>query len=447
MKYDIFTFNNELDMLDIRLDVLNDHVDKFVIIEATETFSGIPKDLNYFNNRERYKKYHDKIIHHVVWDTPKDFQDKTCNQFFLNLASNSPNVTRESLCWLKEFYQKEHIKIVLKQLSDDDICYISDIDEIWNFDLKFDIDDSKIYRYNIDYCYIEHLNLRTNEDWTFFTGPLVAKWNALKDECLNHIRSPRENKNHPKYIYMPNGGWHFNALGGIHKKVEDFKHPYYPIQEMEGRKNRTGNFIEEKNLPDILIKNKSKYRKYFLNYDLTISVIIAKYKEDTNWVADIRHKAYLYDKSETPIDGSIKLKNIGREAHTYLHHIVENYNNLSDINIFLQGNPFDHGVNLISDINNLDLKQEFLPLNGIIKRSKKTESKGLIDGFSEHHGIDLTSIEELEFTPGAQFAVTREAITKHPIEFYQKIYSTLCNTDSNPEEAHIMERLWMYMFK
>ena len=40
MIYDCFTFFNELDLLDIRLNILNDYVDKFVIVESTKTFTG-----------------------------------------------------------------------------------------------------------------------------------------------------------------------------------------------------------------------------------------------------------------------------------------------------------------------------------------------------------------------------------------------------------------------
>ena len=57
MIYDIFSFNNELDMLDIRLNVLSPYVDYFVIVEATETFSGVEKPLYFFNNKHLFNKH------------------------------------------------------------------------------------------------------------------------------------------------------------------------------------------------------------------------------------------------------------------------------------------------------------------------------------------------------------------------------------------------------
>ena len=66
MIYDCFQFFNELDMLKIRLNVMSPIVDKFVISEATETFSGLKKPLYYEENKEMFAEFADKIIHVVV---------------------------------------------------------------------------------------------------------------------------------------------------------------------------------------------------------------------------------------------------------------------------------------------------------------------------------------------------------------------------------------------
>ena len=258
--YDIFSFNNELDMLELRLNILNDYVDYFVIVEATETFSGFEKPLYYDLNKEQFKEFHHKIIHYVVTDTPKDFNDTNCDQEAFYLACNSDNVTRDTLVWLKEFYQKEVIKNALIGLDDDDICFVSDIDEIWNYNIKYEIGDG-IYKPKINLCYINYLNVRTNEDWTYFTGPIIAKYSNIKNECLNHLRTQRK-MNH-KYIFIEDGGWHFNALGGIDKKIEAFKHPVYTNSYMQSREN--GSRIDETNLPEYITNNKEKYKKLFKN--------------------------------------------------------------------------------------------------------------------------------------------------------------------------------------
>src|SRR5258708_24991392 len=73
--FDTFLFFNELELLDIRLHILNDNVDYFLLSEATKTFSGQPKPLYYEENRLAFKNFHGKIIHNVVEDTPDDFSN------------------------------------------------------------------------------------------------------------------------------------------------------------------------------------------------------------------------------------------------------------------------------------------------------------------------------------------------------------------------------------
>ena len=258
-KYDIFTFCYELDLLEIRLNILNDYVDYFVIIESTETFSGFPKPLYYQENKEKFKEFEHKIIHYVINNTPTNFQDPNCDQIALKMASESSNVTREHLCWLKEFYQKELIKNALINLEDDDICYISDVDEIWNYNMDFEIED-KIYKPKVNWCYINYLNVMTNEDWTCFTGPIITKYKNIKNICLNHLRTPWRMKD--QYIYIENGGWHFNALGGIEKKVSEYKNPVNTLPYMRGREKNSR--VDETYLPKYILDNKEKYKNLFL---------------------------------------------------------------------------------------------------------------------------------------------------------------------------------------
>ena len=61
--FDCFTFYNELDLLQIRLEELYDVVNHFVLVEATTTFTNRPKEMLFKQNRARYSKYLDKIIY------------------------------------------------------------------------------------------------------------------------------------------------------------------------------------------------------------------------------------------------------------------------------------------------------------------------------------------------------------------------------------------------
>ena len=68
MIYDCFTFFNELDILEIRLNELNQVVDKFVLVEANRTFTNQKKPLYFQENKTRYQQFLPKIINIIVDD-------------------------------------------------------------------------------------------------------------------------------------------------------------------------------------------------------------------------------------------------------------------------------------------------------------------------------------------------------------------------------------------
>ena len=111
MIYDCFTFFNELDLLEIRLNTLNAVVDKFVLVEATLTHQGKPKPLYFDENKAKFESFSDKIIHIIVDKYPENTNDDA---------------------WIYERYQRNMIKEGLTNCKPDDVIIVSDIDEIPN---------------------------------------------------------------------------------------------------------------------------------------------------------------------------------------------------------------------------------------------------------------------------------------------------------------------------
>ena len=105
--YDCFMFNHELDLLEIRLNEMNDYVDHFVLVECTQTHRAGTKPLYYDINKARFNKFKDKIIHVIVKD---------------HLPPND--------LWAIEHYQRNQILRGLKGCSPNDIVMVSDLDEI-----------------------------------------------------------------------------------------------------------------------------------------------------------------------------------------------------------------------------------------------------------------------------------------------------------------------------
>ena len=71
--FDSIIFFNELELLEMRLNILNDVVDCFVITESPFTVSGNEKPLYYLENKDRFGKFNDKIVHHITEEIPNDF--------------------------------------------------------------------------------------------------------------------------------------------------------------------------------------------------------------------------------------------------------------------------------------------------------------------------------------------------------------------------------------
>ena len=73
--FDSFIFFNELDLLELRLNILNDVVDYFVLTESPFTVSGNEKPLYYQENKDRFGKFNDKIIHNITKEIPNDYSE------------------------------------------------------------------------------------------------------------------------------------------------------------------------------------------------------------------------------------------------------------------------------------------------------------------------------------------------------------------------------------
>lgn len=278
--YDIFTFFDELDLLEIRLNMLTDFVDYFVIVECAETFSGRPKPLVFEQNKARFKKFEKKIIHYVVKNVPTSKTDlrtrlknkkmSPLDREIITNALTSDNVPKGQLHWLKEFYQKESIKQPLAGLHDDDVCFVSDVDEIWDPQAAVDYRQDDVFKLRQD-VYAYYFDNRSNERWA---GTLVTKYKNIKNGCLNHLRTVSKTK----YVYVKNGGWHFTNMGGadkIRKKLESYGHQEFNNDEIKsqieekirsnqdfvGRKFKF--WTDEGGLPGYIKDHKKKYLKYF----------------------------------------------------------------------------------------------------------------------------------------------------------------------------------------
>lgn len=240
--YDAFLFFNELELLELRMNILNDVVDHFVIVESTKTFSSKDKQLFFGENKHLFDKFKDKIIHIIINDTPSNFskinyidspkseEDLLTNKI-LKYVDESPGWEHSNPLhtqWGVETFQRESIIRGLTKCDDDDIIVISDVDEIPNPIELIKLKESPelVSNFTQD-MYYYYLNMLKERNWS---GPKACSWNKLKTISLNSLRQNKHTTN-----TITNGGWHFSFMGGESKIIEkleayahqEFNTPYY----------------------------------------------------------------------------------------------------------------------------------------------------------------------------------------------------------------------------
>ena len=213
MIYDCFSFYNELDLLEIRLNVLKDVVDRFVLVEATKTHTGKPKPLYYKENAERFTAFKDKIVHVVV----DDFSDPPTDY------------TEQQASWMRENFQRNSIIRGIRDAKPDDIIIVGDADEIPRPEVIARAKDTHftgVVTLCLDIsCY--YLNFK-NFVHQYITATKMLSYGALDDPKTwkNRIaldkHDPNVNRGRtltaircmrtPRAI--KHAGWHFSYMGG-----------------------------------------------------------------------------------------------------------------------------------------------------------------------------------------------------------------------------------------
>jgi hypothetical protein len=206
MIFDCFIFFNEIEMLKYRLELLGDYVDWFVIVESKFSFTGINKSLYFkqemLNNDCILQKWKHKIFYVIVDDFPKN-----------------------NNAWENEYFQRNCIIHGLNKLnySNNDICILSDVDEIPNINVikKFNLKHNTIYSLSQDFYYYNK-NTRVLQPWLY---PKMFK-GFINNTDLNSIRWSKVGD------IIHNAGWHLSYFGDtsfIKTKIESFSHQEYNI--------------------------------------------------------------------------------------------------------------------------------------------------------------------------------------------------------------------------
>lgn len=255
MIYDCFSFFNELDLLEIRLNTLDKVVDKFILAESTLTHTGNPKPLYYAENKDRFAKFSDRIVHIVVNDFPAMPEDMP---------------VREK-AWTRENWQRNAIVRGLpKDIGDNDILLISDLDEIPDpaYVEKAAANPAGVTRFDLRaYCFF--INLRNISYPIWNNGTRVLTWRTFNDpktyagagytECCVAAVNQGPSATRIRFLkptkIMKPAGWHFSYLGGveaIQRKMKSIAHTEFDTEKRTSLDN----------IKNTLAKGKSLFNNY-----------------------------------------------------------------------------------------------------------------------------------------------------------------------------------------
>lgn len=223
----MFPFFNEKDILEIRLHELDEVVDRFILVEATLTHSGLPKPLYYEENKKRFAEFSHKIIHIIVDDmptTPEQIQAAISSQ---DLEWLDPGVLLEDN-WVRERFQRNQIMQGLTTCNPDDIIIIEDADELVSPDLLkvidiLMVDGSNAVGQELRTCYMNWLC--TNMTWA---GSKIIRRKFLSNPSETRFHTPASK-------IFEKWGWHFTMWGGeeaIKQKILSYAHDEFTIPEV-----------------------------------------------------------------------------------------------------------------------------------------------------------------------------------------------------------------------
>jgi beta-1,4-mannosyl-glycoprotein beta-1,4-N-acetylglucosaminyltransferase len=291
--FDCFMYFDEDLILDLRLNTLNKFIDYFVIVESIYNHKGEKRKLKF--NIKKFKKFNNKIIYLIHNQVPNEI--KKINK---NDSENEINTKYIFNAIFRENSQRNYILKGLSKAKDDDIILISDVDEIPNLKkVNFKKLKNKLIFFNQEMFYYKFNLKLPNYNWI---GTKSCKKKYLKNpQWLRNIKDRKypfyrldtffSDKKFSNVEIIENGGWHFTNIKTaeqIRYKLKSYLHhrefevnPVTKNQIEKLIKNRIaiydlrldkrsqkigqGSKLQKynlKKLPEYIIDNKKKYKKW-----------------------------------------------------------------------------------------------------------------------------------------------------------------------------------------
>ena len=264
--FDCFQYFNEDHILDLRFNILDKHVDYFVISESTKTHQGKHKKLNFdFNN---FKIYKNKIIYLVA--------DYEGNVNFDNHTGGESVI---------EQHQRNILINGLGKAEDNDLIILSDSDEIPDMHKIDQIKSKTKFVAFSQMMFMYKLNIQNLNESNWMGSRIAKKKDITSMQNLRNIKF----KNYPFWrfdksnLQIINGGWHFSFLQtpeNIIKKIKAYSHGEFNTNELTNQDNIEKKILNSEDIfsrkfnlqkididhkyPDYILKNKDLLKKWIV---------------------------------------------------------------------------------------------------------------------------------------------------------------------------------------
>ena len=290
--YDACIYYDEDILLDLRFNILDSYIDKFIVVESLFTHSGEKKRQNF--KIENFSKFKHKIEYILLKENPKNiYEIKENDKKKLSKTIDNANT--------REIYQRNAIEKGFNQIHENDWVIISDVDEIPNLEnLNLNIVDNKIILFNQIFCCYKFNLFSKTINW--YGSRMIKKKHLKNPQWLRDIKSKRysifradilfSNKKYRDILFVDNGGWHFSYLKdakGVEDKLKSIRHHVdyelnpvstekldnmikdkklvynYNLDQRADNKFSDNEILENldfNKLPKFLIENKNKYLKW-----------------------------------------------------------------------------------------------------------------------------------------------------------------------------------------
>ena len=289
---DCTTYYSEDLMLDIRFNILNEFVDKFIIVESKFSHSGEQKKLNFDINK--FQKFKDKIEYLIIENEPDGIIE--------NIENSSEIKRKNSLLRIEQSY--DFIMNALDDVNDNDLVCLSDNDEIPNFNSEhFKKSNNDIFIFKQLFFYYKFNLFYDLIPW--YGTKACRKKKLLSFSWLRNLKNKKypfwrldtlfSNLKHMNLQIVEDGGWHFTNIKtakDIYTKLSNFGHHnefdvsgisvediqkcidnkivnYDHKADKSLEKKYNANYklrvVDDKILPNYLVKNKNKFKEWFDN--------------------------------------------------------------------------------------------------------------------------------------------------------------------------------------